>query len=367
MTLGLTDAASVSIEGLRKTLGVNSVLNGIDIELKPGTFFALVGPSGSGKTTLINLIAGFDKPDSGDIRVDGASILQLSPHRRRIGVVFQNYALFPHLTVGENLAYPLRRKGARATEIAVAVAASLELVRLGSYASRWVSQLSGGQQQRIAIARALIARPSVLLMDEPMGALDKALRDDLQVEIKSLQRRTGTTVLYITHDQREAMALADRMAVLNAGRIEQTDAPERLFSSPRTSFVARFVGGAAIFRGKPVADDAGRWWLLTDAGLRLPGAWRGADPTHAGMAELAIAPADIRIRGRSDEPAHGDWDFEATVEAVTFGGEASAVHLVGRGGVRLTAREFGRPRRQEGEHVLLSWAHDAAMFYPLAT
>jgi ABC-type Fe3+/spermidine/putrescine transport system ATPase subunit len=364
MTPRAASAASIAIEGLCKTLGANRVLDGVDIRLDAGTFFALVGPSGSGKTTLINLIAGFDRPDSGDIRVDGDSILALPPHRRRVGVVFQNYALFPHLTVADNLAYPLRRKGDHAAEIARAVAASLELVRLGAYANRWISQLSGGQQQRIAIARALIAQPSVLLMDEPMGALDKALRDDLQVEIKSLQRRIGATVLYITHDQREAMALADEMAVLNAGQVEQTDAPERLFASPRTSFVARFVGGAAIFRGAPTADSTGRWWLTTDAGQRLPGAWRDRPPADPRTAELAIAPGDIRLRDRAERPADADWGFEAGVEAVTFGGETSTIHLAARGGERLTAREFGPPRRREGEQVFVSWAHDAATLFP---
>jgi ABC-type Fe3+/spermidine/putrescine transport system ATPase subunit len=208
--------------------------------------------------------------------------------------------------------------------------------------------------------RALIAQPSVLLMDEPMGALDKTLRDDLQVEIKSLQRRIGATVLYITHDQREAMALADRMAVLNAGRVEQIDAPERLFAAPRTSF----VGGAAIFRGAPTADSSGRWWLTTDAGQRLPGAWRGRPPAYPRTAELAIAPGDIRLGDRAGHPVDTDWGFEAGVEAITFGGEASTIHLAVRGGARLVAREFGPPRRREGEQVFVSWAHKAATIFP---
>ncbi len=197
-----------------------------------------------------------------------------------------------------------------------------------------------------------------------MGALDKALRDDLQVEIKSLQRRIGATVLYITHDQREAMALADRMAVLNTGRIEQTDAPERLFASPRTSFVARFVGGAAIFRGTPTADSAGRWWLMTDAGQRLPGAWQGRPPADPRTAELAIAPGDICLRDRVEQSVGTAWGFEAGVEAITFGGEASTIHLAVRGGARLVAREFWPPRRPEGERGFVALGHQAAPRFP---
>ncbi|MEJ1975572.1 MAG: ABC transporter ATP-binding protein [Acetobacteraceae bacterium] len=359
-------AAPVAIERLTKTLGGNRVLDGVDIRLDAGTFFALVGPSGSGKTTLINLIAGFEPPDSGDIRIDGRSILKLPPHQRRIGVVFQSYALFPHLTVAGNLAYPLRRKGAHAADIARAVARSLDLVRLGGYADRWVQQLSGGQQQRIAIARALIAEPAVLLMDEPMAALDKSLREDLQIELKSLQRKLGVTVFYITHDQREAMAMADRMAVLNAGRVEQADAPQQLFSAPQTSFVARFIGGAAIFCGTPMADAAGQWWLATKDGQRLPGTWRASPAREPSVAELTIAPGDIRLQPLAERGADTAWGFEAAIETVTFGGESSAIHLVMSSGETLVAREFGRPRLRDGDRVFVSWDPAAASLFPSA-
>jgi ABC-type Fe3+/spermidine/putrescine transport system ATPase subunit len=361
---GVTGASAVAIEQLTKTMGSNRVLDGIDMHLDAGKFFALVGPSGSGKTTLINLIAGFEQPDAGDIRIGDRSVLKLPPHRRRVGVVFQNYALFPHMTVADNLAYPLRRNGKHATDIARAVAHGLDLVRLGTYANRWVQQLSGGQQQRIAIARALIAQPSVLLMDEPMAALDKSLREDLQIELKSLQRRLGVTILYITHDQREAMALADRMAVLNAGRIEQTDAPQKLFSTPQTSFVARFVGGATIFHGAPVADQAGQWWLITETGQRLPGAWRGPPPADPHAAELAISPGDVRLHAVGPHAPDSIRALEATVASVTFGGESSAIHLVLSGGARLAALEHGPPQCQEGDQVFVSWNPTAATLFP---
>ena len=354
VTAGQTVSAPIAIERLSKTLGGTLVLDRVDIALAAGEFFALLGPSGSGKTTLINLIAGFERPDTGDIRIDGKSILALPPHRRGIGVVFQSYALFPHLTVAENLAYPLRRKGLRAREIGLEVARSLELVRLGAYADRWIDQLSGGQQQRIAIARALISRPSVLLMDEPMAALDKSLREDIQIEIKALQRSLGATVLYITHDQREAMALADRVAILNRGRIEQADTPQLLFGKPQTSFVAQFITGASIVRGTAAAAPDGRWWLTTAGGLRLPGTWRGT--ASAGAAELAIAPADIRVAAEGLAAA--------MVETVTFGGESTTLHLTMADGSRLIAREFGPPRLREGEQVRVAWDPQAATIFP---
>jgi ABC-type Fe3+/spermidine/putrescine transport system ATPase subunit len=358
-------AAPVAIEQLVKTLGGHRVLNGVDIHLEAGTFFTLVGPSGSGKTTLLNLIAGFERPDSGDIRINALSILDLPPHRRRVGVVFQNYALFPHLSVAENIAYPLRRRGASADEISRAVNRSLDLVRLGAYAGRWVQQLSGGQQQRIAIARALASQPSVLLMDEPMAALDKALREDLQVELKTLQRRLGATVLYITHDQREAMALADRMAVLNAGCLEQVDTPERLFSRPQTSFVARFVGGAAIFEGSPVVEN-GQWWLVGSDGYRLPGTWHTPPAVAPRAAELAIAPNDVRLRRGAEAPTGVAWTIEANVVSTVFGGESSSIHISLSNGLRLTAREPGRARFEDGERILVSWDPVAATLFPRA-
>jgi ABC-type Fe3+/spermidine/putrescine transport system ATPase subunit len=339
------------------------VLTSINLDLHSGEFFALLGPSGSGKTTLINLIAGFELPDHGDIRIGEQSIIGLPPHRRQVGVVFQNYALFPHLTVQENLAYPLRRRGYKRSDIPARVRNVLELVRMESYADRWIQQLSGGQQQRVAIARALISEPAVLLMDEPMAALDKSLREDLQVELKVLQRKLGTTILYITHDQREAMALADRMAVLNAGRVEQVDVPERLYSAPESSFVARFVSGATIFRGNPIADG-GQWWLLTKSGLRLPGKWRKPQSNAPEIAELAIAPGNIRLQSLNEASPNVGWSIEATVESVVFAGESSSIHLVTFNGERLTAREFGKPRFRDGERLLVFWDPAAATLFP---
>jgi ABC-type Fe3+/spermidine/putrescine transport system ATPase subunit len=355
-------AAPVAIERLVKALGGHRVLNGVDLHLEPGTFFTLVGPSGSGKTTLLNLIAGFERPDSGDIRINALSILSLPPHRRRVGVVFQNYALFPHLSVAENVAYPLRRGGTPADEISRAVKRSLDLMRLGAYAGRWVQQLSGGQQQRVAIARAIASQPSVLLMDEPMAALDKALREDLQVELKTLQRKLGATILYITHDQREAMALADRMAVLNAGYLEQVDAPERLYSRPQTSFVARFVGGATIFEGTPIVEES-QWWLVSSGGHRLPGTWRTPPTGMPQAAELAVAPNDVRLHRGAEAPPDV-WTIEATVVSTIFGGESSSIHVSLSNGLRLTARESGRARFQEGERIWVSWDSTAATLFP---
>ncbi len=229
--------------------GDTMVLPRVNLAIGSGEFMTLLGPSGSGKTTCLMILAGFEMPTSGEIHVNGESVHKLPPQKRDMGMVFQNYALFPHMTVGQNLSFPLEVRGMAPEERARRVGRALEIVRLEGYGDRRPGQLSGGQQQRVAIARALVFEPGVVLMDEPLGALDRRLREELQLEIRSIQRELGVTMVYVTHDQQEAMTLSDRIAVFNEGRIQQAATPETLYEEPATEFVARFVGDNNLLRG----------------------------------------------------------------------------------------------------------------------
>ena len=229
--------------------GRTMVLPNLNMSVRQGEFLTLLGPSGSGKTTCLMMLAGFETPTSGEIRVNGESVHNLPPQKRDMGMVFQNYALFPHMTVGQNLAFPLEVRGIAPAERERRVRRALQIVRLEGYENRRPGQLSGGQQQRVAIGRALVFEPGVVLMDEPLGALDRRLREQLQLEIRSIQRELGVTMVYVTHDQQEAMTLSDRIAVFNHGEIQQIASPETLYEEPAREFVARFVGDNNLLRG----------------------------------------------------------------------------------------------------------------------
>jgi putative spermidine/putrescine transport system ATP-binding protein len=243
-TVDMTPA--IELRAMRRAFGSVVALDSVSLAIAPGEFFALLGPSGSGKTTCLRLIAGFDQPDGGIILLDGEDVTNTPPFARNVNTVFQDYALFPHMTVAENVAYGLRVRGVAAAERAQQAAAMLDLVRLGEFGARRPHQLSGGQRQRVALARALINRPKVLLLDEPLGALDLKLREEMQVELKGLQQRLGITFVFVTHDQGEALSMADRVAVFSQGRIEQLDTPRELYNRPQTAFVASFVGSANV-------------------------------------------------------------------------------------------------------------------------
>jgi len=236
--------------GIERRFGATAALAGIDLAVEAGELLTLLGPSGSGKTTLLKVIAGFEPPDRGSVTLAGRDVTALVPAKRNIGMVFQHYALFPHMTAEANIAFPLAMRGLAREIIRAKVASVLALVGLAGYEQRLPRQLSGGQQQRVALARAIVFDPTLLLLDEPFGALDRKLRAEMQVEIKGLQRRLGITTLFVTHDQEEALALSDRIAVMNAGRIAQIGTPEDLYRRPATRFVAEFVGEANLFRGR---------------------------------------------------------------------------------------------------------------------
>jgi putative spermidine/putrescine transport system ATP-binding protein len=246
----------LSLSGITKSYdGNHKALDAIDLHVRRGEFISLLGPSGSGKTTLLMLIAGFETLTSGDIVLNGSSIERLPPHARNIGVVFQNYALFPHMTVAENLRFPLRMRGVSKAQSKPKVARALETVGLVGMADRYPSQLSGGQQQRVALARTLVYEPDLVLLDEPLGALDKNLREQMQVEFKRIHRELGVTMIYVTHDQTEAMTMSDRIVVMSTGRIEQIGSPSDVYFRPKTQFVASFVGDSNILQGTVSGND----------------------------------------------------------------------------------------------------------------
>ena len=269
----------LDVTGAEKAFGAVTVLGGVDLEMAAGEFVSLLGPSGCGKTTLLRIIAGLLEADRGSVRLDGEDITAKPPHRRDVGVVFQNYALFPHLTVWANVAFPLEMRNVAKAEIARRVGVALQLVELGGYDQRLPKQLSGGQQQRVALARAIVFNPRLLLLDEPFGALDRKLRETMQLEVRRLQRRLRLTTIFITHDQEEALVLSDRIAVMNKGRIQQVATTTEIYERPANDFVADFVGESNIFRGtvtEPgvISLEGGRR-LLVNGTARTVGARMG--------------------------------------------------------------------------------------------
>jgi putative spermidine/putrescine transport system ATP-binding protein len=256
----------LALEGVSKRYGTQAAVDSLDLTLRSGEFLTLLGPSGSGKTTTLMMVAGLQQPDTGTIRLNGASVADLPPYRRDIGMVFQHYALFPHMTVRRNVGFPLEMRRLPRPEIARLVDEALKLVRLPGLGDRLPKELSGGQQQRVALARALVYRPALLLMDEPLGALDRKLREQLQLEIKRVHRERGISVLYVTHDQEEALTMSDRIAVFDHGRIQQIGTPEELYDRPSTRFVASFIGDTNLVPGRAIFTADGVCEVETPAG-----------------------------------------------------------------------------------------------------
>jgi putative spermidine/putrescine transport system ATP-binding protein len=295
-------AGALELRALCKSYGDFAAVRDVSLTLAPGVFLTLLGPSGSGKTTTLSMIAGLTQPSSGSILLDGRPLDPLPPYRRDIGVVFQNYALFPHLTVARNVAFPLEMRRRPTAEIARQVRAALDTVGLGELGARYPSQLSGGQQQRVALARAMVFKPRILLMDEPLGALDRKLREQMQIEIMRLHRELGVSVVYVTHDQDEALMMSDRIAVFNHGRVEQLGAPQQLYERPATAFVAAFLGESNQFRAQ-VMEAGTRHCLLHGGGVRLR---TQANPVlaHESHAVVVVRPERMRIMSGAvgDEP-----------------------------------------------------------------
>ena len=264
--------ALVSFTGVQKTYdGTHLVVRDLNLDIQQGEFLSLLGPSGSGKTTTLMMLAGFESPTAGEISLAGVPITRTPPHKRNFGMVFQNYALFPHMTVADNIAYPLTVRKLSAQDQKAKVERALDMVQLGAMGSRYPSQLSGGQQQRVALARALVFDPQLVLMDEPLGALDKQLREHMQIELKALHRRLGVTFVYVTHDQSEALTMSDRVAVFNDGLIQQIDAVEKLYETPSNRFVASFVGDSTVLQGKVSQVSAQQCAVTVEGGITLTG------------------------------------------------------------------------------------------------
>jgi len=284
----------VRLTALTKRFGDFVAVDGIDLDIPAGEFFSLLGPSGCGKTTTLRMIAGFEQPTSGEVLIDGQDVAGTSPSKRPVNTVFQSYALFPHLKIWDNVAFGLRRARIRGDELKRRVDDALELVQLGSLGNRKPGQLSGGQQQRVALARALVLKPSVLLLDEPLGALDAKLRRALQVELKQLQEQVGITFVYVTHDQEEALTMSDRIAVMNGGRVEQAAPPNEVYDEPETAFVADFLGVSNLMDATAEGADGGAAAAVTLADGVVLEARRG-DVHMRGPAKVVIRPERIRI------------------------------------------------------------------------
>ena len=334
-------AADVRLEGVEKSFdGRTRVVDRVELVVEPGEFFALLGPSGCGKTTTLRMIAGFEEPDAGRILIAGDDVTQMPVHRRDLGMIFQSYALFPHRTVAENVAFGLRMRGLAKSEISARVGQALRQVALEGYEDRRPSQLSGGQQQRVALARAIVIRPRVLLCDEPLAALDRKLRQSMQLELKGLQQRLGVTTIFVTHDQEEAMTISDRIAVMNAGAIEQIGTPREIYDRPRTRFVCDFIGETNLFTGD-WRDGA-----LVINGKVVP------TPTNegSGRATIAIRPERIQLAAVEEALMTG------RVQASSFISGQMNYRLVLDDGHQIIAKEPAtRPERSLGDAVGIRW------------
>src|SRR3979490_1954022 len=294
------DAADIpllSIDAVVKKFGVFRAVDRLSLDIRAGEFFALLGPSGCGKTTLLRMLAGFETPDEGRILLDGKDIAQVLPHQRPVNMMFQNYALFPHLTVRDNIAFGLKRARMPRSEIDTRVAEMVALVKLEGLEKRKPDQLSGGQKQRVALARSLARRPQVLLLDEPLAALDKKLRESTQTELMELQRRLGVTFIIVTHDQEEAMTVADRIGVMDSGRLEQVTTPRQLYEAPNSRWIAEFVGDINMIEGQIASRAEHRWIVATrDAGTVVAAAPR--QPTEKTAICVAIRPEKVKLSRR---------------------------------------------------------------------
>jgi spermidine/putrescine transport system ATP-binding protein len=349
---------SVELQSVSKRFGDLLAVDDLSLELSGGEFFTLLGPSGCGKTTTLRMVAGFEQPSEGTIRIDGADVEQLPPHKRPTNTVFQSYALFPHMNVEDNVAFGLKRKRVARGEVGRRVAAELERVGLAAEAKRRPAQLSGGQQQRVALARALVNLPKVLLLDEPLGALDLKLRKGLQIELKRIQREVGITFVYVTHDQEEALTMSDRIAVMNRGRVEQVGDPEDVYERPATTFVAGFIGVSNLMPAVVAGSDEVR--LEHGPAVRVP--VDGLPPGE--RCHAVVRPEKLRIEALGTEGAPGSNGLprvEGMVESSVYLGTATQIVVDLGGDVRMTvlvpnASESERQRLPGGgARVALSW------------
>jgi spermidine/putrescine transport system ATP-binding protein len=353
-------AADVELERVSKLYGPFTAVDDVSLAIRKGSFISLLGPSGAGKSTILRMIGGFELPDYGTVRIAGRDVTMLAPYRRDVNTVFQNYALFPHMNAAENVAYGLRQDGVPAAERKKRVREALDMVEMLSFADRRPNQLSGGQQQRIALARALVKRPSVLLLDEPLGALDRKLRQQMQVELKLLQSQLGITFIFVTHDQEEALAMSDSIAVMRHGRVEQLGAPAELYDRPATAFVAGFIGTQNFLPGYRVDDSLlmrGEHDAMFEARRAARGLIRDAHVLGA------VRPENVLLAG--EEPAVRN-RLKARIAATVMLGDTMEFVLALPGGRELLSR---MPRRAsgslpEGAEVWAYWEPESFNLFP---
>jgi spermidine/putrescine transport system ATP-binding protein len=352
----------VRLTDVVKRFGDIVAVDHIDLEVNDGEFFSLLGPSGCGKTTTLRMIGGFEQPTSGLIELQGEDVTWLPPYRRNVNTVFQNYALFPHLSIFDNIAFGLRRKKVPDADVKARVKEMLDLVELSGFETRRPNQISGGQAQRVALARALVNKPAVLLLDEPLGALDLKLRKQMQVELKRIQQEVGITFIYVTHDQEEAMTMSDRIAVMNLGHYEQLDDPESLYERPTTRFVAGFLGVSNLLPGRldGTADGYAVVRLADETAVRVPLALvEGQDEI-----EVGVRPEKIRLLEHDEEAPAGHNVLVGTVRDASYIGVSTQYIIQARGGARLTVYEQNITRAtradlwRPGEQVNLAWDPD---------
>ncbi len=348
-------AFSVELQAVTKRYGTLAAANAVSLEIKAGEFFTLLGSSGCGKTTLLRLIGGFEFPDDGNVLINGVDVSKLPAHKRDVHTVFQDYALFPHLTVFENVAYACRLQGVGAAELQEKVTVALDLVQLSGYEKRRPSELSGGQQQRVALARAIVDRPSVLLLDEPLSALDAKIRTEVREELRLLQRRTGITFIYVTHDQDEALVLSDRIAVIRGGRVLQVDTPIGLYERPADLFVASFVGKANFISGVLTARGGKEGRVQTSDG-----------PIEATLLSDLPLQSAVQVMVRPENLRLGAGSFEATIQLAAYLGH-STEYILNDGTKTLRALELrrrGETPRATGSTVRYGWNPYEALIYP---
>lgn len=348
-----TSGADLHLGNVTKRFADFTAVDDLTLTVPSGTFFALLGPSGCGKTTTLRMIAGLEQPTSGTISIGGQDVTKLASYQRQVNTVFQSYALFPHMSVLDNVAFGLKRKGVK--DSVPRAKAALEMVELEHLASRKPVQLSGGQQQRVALARALVNRPAVLLLDEPLGALDMKLRRQMQVELKSIQTDVGLTFIHVTHDQEEAMTMADTVAVMNKGKIEQMGAPRDLYELPKTAFVANFLGKSNLMYGT-VTEDLGDAVAVNAAGHRLVMP-KNRSVAHSGAAVVGVRPEKMRVMNLPDEYSPSANMLTGTVLDASFTGVSTEylVEVQGIGTIGTFSQNMGQPPAQRGDTVRMTW------------
>ncbi|MHB2265998.1 ABC transporter ATP-binding protein [Aliihoeflea sp. PC F10.4] len=345
-------SAFIELREVSKTFGQVTVVEGLNLDVREGEFLSLLGPSGSGKTTILMMIAGFEDASSGDILLEGRKIGHLPPYRRGMGVVFQNYALFPHMNVAQNVAFPLEMRGVPRAEIRQRVDAALARVQLEHLADRRPDQLSGGQQQRVALTRALVYEPRVILMDEPLGALDKKLREEMQLEIRELHRKLGLTIIFVTHDQSEALTMSDRIAIFDKGKIAQIGTADEVYDDPQNRFVAEFIGETNLLEGTMTGPSTVRLQNGTHIELRCD------EQPSDGQVLVSIRPERLRLGGET-----GENRMSARIDDIVYQGDHLRLHL-DAGGLPLVARlERGAAPRTVGDNIPVSFsAADCSVF-----